>query len=77
MYIGHIADYSKLYRHRLVSALAEITPSACQLIGLLVINIFVYLVGCRIKLTGTSTSHQYFEPALELSRSPKLLCLST
>ena len=40
IYIGHMADSSKPYCYRLVSASAGITPSTCQLIG--------YLIYCQL-----------------------------
>ncbi|MCL0184278.1 hypothetical protein M2T59_29050, partial [Klebsiella pneumoniae] len=62
IYIGHIADCLNpiaigWYRHRLLSAIGwnySIGLSVDWLIDLL----FVYLVSCRIKLTGTPASHQ-------------------
>ncbi len=39
IYIGHIADGSKPYRYRLVSASAGTTPSACPPIGLHILSV--------------------------------------
>ena len=44
IYIGHIADSSKPYRYRLVSASAGITPSACQPIGSLICYLYILSV---------------------------------
>jgi hypothetical protein len=44
IYIGHIADCSKPYRHRLVSASAGTTPSACQPIGYLICYLYILSV---------------------------------
>lgn len=53
-YIGHIADCSKPYRHQLVSLHRLIVRST------LWSSTYLSIVSCRIKLTGTPTSHQYF-----------------
>ena len=67
--------YSQFFKT--LSTSAGIVLSARQPIGSLVINIFIYLVSQRIKLTGRPISHQYFGPALELSRYLWPLCSST
>ena len=68
IYIGLIAECSKSYRHQLVSLHRLICWSD---------HIFIYLVSCRIKLTGMLTSHHRSGPAMDLSRSLRPLCLST
>jgi hypothetical protein len=75
IYIGHIADCSKPYRHRLVSASAGITPSACQPIGYLIYCL--HIISCQLQdqTDWHACMSPTFGPALELSRSPRPVCV--
>ena len=68
IYIGHIADSSKPYRYRLVSASAEIAPSAV---------LSTVYISCQLQdqTDWHARISSTFGPTLELSRSPRPVCI--